>query len=120
MTTWAIIESVYPPRNGSKHRAESRDSEGDTAKSLALQGPRHLQTLSRAPLDPLPIFPYVPVLFKPRIEGRIAIVTYAGWNAVDAEMPFDERHAPRTAKSCGPGAPTLWRQAADDACASRR
>jgi len=49
-------------------------------------------------------------LFKPRIEGRIAIVTDAGWNAVDAGMPFDERHAPRTAKSCGPGAPKLWRQ----------
>ena len=26
-------------------------------------------------------------------EGRIAIVTDAGWNAVDVEMPFDERHA---------------------------
>ena len=46
-----------------------------------------------APLDPLPILLYVPVLFQPIIEGRIAIVTDAGWNAVDAKMPFDERHA---------------------------
>jgi hypothetical protein len=27
------------------------------------------------------------------LEGRIAIVTDAGWNAVDVEVPFDERCA---------------------------
>jgi hypothetical protein len=30
---------------------------------------------------------------SPEIEGRIAIVTDAGWNAVDVEVPFDERWA---------------------------
>ena len=39
----------------------------------------------RAPsLDSSSHFPYVPVLFKPGIEGRIAIVTDVGWNVVDA------------------------------------
>ena len=40
-------------------------------------------------------------------EGRIAIVTNVGRNAVDGDGPVDERHYPRTAKSCGPVAPTL-------------
>jgi hypothetical protein len=42
-----------------------------------------------------------------RHEGRIAIVTNARWDAVDARAAQDERKQPRTAKSCGPGAPTL-------------
>ena len=40
-------------------------------------------------------------------EGRFAIVTNAGWDAVDADGAFDERRGKRTAKSCGPDASTL-------------
>jgi hypothetical protein len=40
-----------------------------------------------------------------RREGRIANVTYARRDAVDATAPTDERHLLRTVKSCGPGAP---------------
>src|SRR5436190_22812427 len=40
-------------------------------------------------------------------EGRLAIVTNAGRDAVDADGAFDEQHARRTAKSCGPDASTL-------------
>jgi len=46
------------------------------------------------------------------IEGRLAIVTDAGRDAVDADSAFDEWRVRRTAKSCGPDAPTLvssWR-----------
>jgi hypothetical protein len=48
-------------------------------------------------------------LFPPSgpTEGRLAIVTNAGRDAVDAEGADNERHLRRTAKSCGPGAPTL-------------
>ena len=38
-------------------------------------------------------------------EGRIAIVTNVERNAVDGDALTDERRYPRTAKSCGPGAP---------------
>ena len=41
------------------------------------------------------------------LEGRFAIVTDAGRDAVDADGAFDERRLRRTAKSCGPDAPTL-------------
>jgi len=40
-------------------------------------------------------------------EGRIAIVTDAGRDAVDAGGAADESADLRTAKSCGPDAPTL-------------
>jgi hypothetical protein len=40
-------------------------------------------------------------------EGRFAIVTNAGRDAVDASGATDESAELRTAKSCGPGAPTL-------------
>jgi hypothetical protein len=46
------------------------------------------------------------------LEGRIAIVTDAGWDAVDAGGAKDEGADLRTAKSCGPDASTLassWR-----------
>src|ERR1035437_5474351 len=46
------------------------------------------------------------------LEGRIAIVTDAGRNAVDAGGAKDESARSRTAKSWGPDAPTLassWR-----------
>ena len=46
------------------------------------------------------------------IEGRIAIVTDAGWDAMDAGGASDEGAGLRTAKSCGPDASTLassWR-----------
>jgi hypothetical protein len=46
------------------------------------------------------------------MQGRIAIVTDAGRNAVDASGAKDESAILRTAKSCGPDAPTLassWR-----------
>ena len=39
-------------------------------------------------------------------EGRIAIVTDAGWDAVDAGGATDESACQRTAKSCGPDAST--------------
>ena len=48
------------------------------------------------------------------IEGRFAIVTNAGRDAVDVSGAFDESVCLRTAKSCGPDAPTLassWRVA---------
>src|SRR5437660_7123922 len=40
-------------------------------------------------------------------EGRLAIVTNAGRDAVDADGAADEQHVKRTAKSCGSDAPTL-------------
>ena len=40
-------------------------------------------------------------------EGRLAIVTDAGRDAVDAGSAEDESVGLRTAKSCGPDAPTL-------------
>jgi hypothetical protein len=40
-------------------------------------------------------------------EGRIAIVTDAGRDAMDAGCASDESTSARTAKSCGPDAPTL-------------
>jgi hypothetical protein len=40
-------------------------------------------------------------------EGRFAIVTNAGRDAVDASGASDEGADLRTAKSCGPDAPTL-------------
>jgi hypothetical protein len=43
----------------------------------------------------------------PRQEGRFAVVTNVGRNAVDVMVSPDERRWLRTAKSCGPGAPTL-------------
>jgi hypothetical protein len=39
-------------------------------------------------------------------EGRLAIVTNAGRDAVDALAATDERKLKRTAKSCGPDAST--------------
>jgi len=53
-----------------------------------------------------------PTPFRPT-EGRHAIVTAAGRDAVDADSAADERRVRRTAKSCGPDAPTLassWRK----------
>jgi hypothetical protein len=43
----------------------------------------------------------------PLSEGRLAIVTNAGRDAVDAGGALDEGAGMRTAKSCGPDAPTL-------------
>ena len=40
-------------------------------------------------------------------EGRFAIVTNAGRDAMDADGAIDERRLRRTAKSCGPDTPTL-------------
>ena len=40
-------------------------------------------------------------------EGRLAIVTNAGRDAVDVRCAPDESVTLRTAKSCGPDAPTL-------------
>jgi hypothetical protein len=40
-------------------------------------------------------------------EGRLAIVTNAGRDAMDAGGASDESACLRTAKSCGPDAPTL-------------
>src|SRR5271165_3795412 len=41
------------------------------------------------------------------LEGRLAIVTNAGRDAVDALALIDEQRVKRTAKPCGPDAPTL-------------
>jgi hypothetical protein len=49
------------------------------------------------------------------LEGRFAIVTNAGRDAVDAGGAFDERRCLRTAKSCGPDAPTLASSRRDEA-----
>jgi hypothetical protein len=49
----------------------------------------------------------------PHTEGRFAIVTDAGRDAVAASGAEDESALLRTAKACGPGAPTLassWRK----------
>src|ERR1700726_4239419 len=40
-------------------------------------------------------------------EGRIMIVTNAGRDAVDADAPITNGRVKRTAKTCGPDAPTL-------------
>ena len=40
-------------------------------------------------------------------KGRLAIVTNAGRDAVDADGADNERRWKWTAKSCGPDAPTL-------------
>jgi hypothetical protein len=40
-------------------------------------------------------------------EGRIAIATNAGRDAMDADALLDEQRMKRTAKSCGPDASTL-------------
>jgi hypothetical protein len=39
-----------------------------------------------------------------------------GWDAVDAAVANDERSYPRTAKSCGSGAPTLALSFAEMIC----
>ena len=51
-------------------------------------------------------------------EGRLEIVTDAGQDAVDADALTDERRLMRTAKSCGPDAPTLASSCADDSRAA--
>src|SRR5882672_6690542 len=40
-------------------------------------------------------------------RGALRTSRHARWDAVDAELAKDERKRSRTAKSCGPGAPTL-------------
>jgi hypothetical protein len=40
-------------------------------------------------------------------RGALRTSRHARWDAVDAEFAKDERKRSRTAKSCGPGAPTL-------------
>jgi hypothetical protein len=74
-----------------------------------------------------PIFKNISVPARPKsnlyplpsrpTEGRIAIVTDAGRDAVDADGAKDESAGSRTAKSCGPDASTpasSWREIADD------
>ena len=53
-------------------------------------------------------------------KGRLAIVTDAGRDAVDAGSAFDEGIFWRTAKSCGPGASTPASSLAEDIPARRR
>ena len=57
-----------------------------------------LYRLVDTPLEPSPSNPS---------EGRFAIVTNAGWDAMDAGRAADENVVLRTAKPCGPGTPTL-------------
>jgi hypothetical protein len=60
----------------------------------------------RISLDQIEFLSYGCVVpFLPR--GRLAIVTDSERDAVDVECAFDERRVTRTAKSCGPDAPTL-------------
>ena len=47
-----------------------------------------------------------PAAIPPRHEGRFAIVTNAGRDAVDVLAVTDEQRLTRTAKLCGLGAPT--------------
>ena len=64
----------------------------------------------RFPLDPNQF--YIRWCLVP-LEGRIAIVTDAGRDAMDAGGAADESAGLWTAKSCGPDAPTLassWRK----------
>jgi|GraSoi2013_115cm_1033766.scaffolds.fasta_scaffold148000_2 hypothetical protein len=49
----------------------------------------------------------ISVAIPSHTEGRLAIVTDAGRDAVDAGGAKDESADLRTAKSCGPDAPTL-------------
>jgi hypothetical protein len=49
-------------------------------------------------------------------EGRFAIVTNAGRDAVDASGATDESAELRTVKSCGPGAPMLALSFAEMIC----
>ena len=51
-----------------------------------------------------------------REEGRIAIVTNAKRDAMDATMLTDEQRFSRTAKLCGPGTP--WLVPSSRRCAS--
>ena len=90
---------------------------------FALRAPRNdarrkilLQIQSDLP-SPVPfpkIFPFPPTpnqIYIPRrlvpLEGRVAIVTDAGRDAMDAGGAKDEVAFLRTAKSCGPDTPTL-------------
>ena len=58
----------------------------------------------RLPPDPNQLYmPAVP----PRFEGRFAIVTDVGRDAVDASGAKDEGAFLRTEKACGPDTPTL-------------
>jgi hypothetical protein len=52
-----------------------------------------------------------------RQEGRFAIVTNAGRDAMDVKTPTDERRLSRTAKTCGPGTPWLVSSPRDNASA---
>jgi hypothetical protein len=55
-------------------------------------------------------FPQIRSIFRavpPRQEGRIAIVTNAKRDAMDADASSDVRCGWRTAKACGPGTPGL-------------
>src|SRR3984893_10073574 len=58
------------------------------------------------PFPPDPNHFYIPRRLVPH-EGRIAIVTDAGRDAVDADGAADESAGSRTAKSCGPWASAL-------------
>jgi hypothetical protein len=71
----------------------------------------------------IPLCKNIPVFSRPKSihipcrpvpqEGRLAIVTDAGRDAMDADGAFDEQRLRWTAKSCGPDAPTLassWRK----------
>jgi hypothetical protein len=53
-----------------------------------------------------------------RQEGRLAIVTNARWDAVDAEAMTDEAGMMRTAKSCGSDAAVLASSCAGLSCAA--
>jgi hypothetical protein len=63
----------------------------------------HLQKYSASPQTQIK---FISPLSRPT-EGRLAIVTDAGRDAVDADGAFDEWRLMWTAKACGPDAPTL-------------
>ena len=54
-----------------------------------------------------------------REEGRIAIVTNAKRDAMDAKVLTDEQRFSRTAKLCGPGTPWLVSSSRTDAFGNR-
>jgi hypothetical protein len=105
------------------HIGESRDSgfiaarcPGMTMEENSPSGSIRFHPSSLAskniPFRACPKSPPYPPPSRPT-EGRIAIVTDAGRDAMDADGAADESTSARTAKSCGPDASTLassWRR----------
>jgi hypothetical protein len=92
-------------------RANPSRAEKSRARKLQFREP--IQSDLGSPVPPLKIFFFLKIrncvfLLPSRLDKRgVRVVTNAGRDAVDALAALDERRLKRTAKSCGPGAPTL-------------